>query len=361
MNRYDTSRRSRLLGAIAASAAILLAACGGGASPAPSAESGASAPASAAAATTPSAAATPSKVITIGALYLDNQGFYGGIKKGIETGAAKAGANVKLLAANSGGDAAKEAQFMGTLIGAKVDAIIMSPVSVTASVPFVKQAFEAGIPIICYNTCINAADAAKYVTALVTTDNQKFGSDVGSWAGDYFIKLGMTNPKIALLNADTCEVCVQRKTGFKTGLQGKVPGVQFVADQTGYVADAAASTTQTILTAHPDINGFWAVNEGGTIGAVQGIKASNKTGQVVVFGLDMDSQIAGFLINGPTLVVTNAQDPQGMGSAAVQIALQLIAGQKPSQYTVTVPTTLYPANDKTAINQWLTAHADGLP
>jgi len=353
VNRYDMSRRSRLLvlGAIAASAAIVLASCSGGASTVP----GASAPPSAAAAT------PPSKVITIGALYLDNQGFYGGIKKGIETGAAKAGANVKLLAANSGGDAAKEAQFMETLIGAKVDAIIMSPVSVTASVPLVKQAFDAGIPVICYNTCIDPADAAKYVVALVTTDNLKFGFDVGSWAGDYFIKEGMTSPKIALLNADTCEVCVQRKTGFKTGLQAKVPGVQFVADQTGYIADAAASTTQTILTAHPDINAFWAVNEGGTIGAVQGISASNKTGQVVVFGMDIDTQIAGLLLNGPTLVVTNAQDAQGMGSAAVQIALQVIAGQKPSQYTVTIPTTLYPADNKAAINQWLTVHADGLP
>src|SRR5665647_1327034 len=60
--------------------------------------------------------------ITIGALYLDAQGFYGGIKTGIEDGSASQG--VELLGQNSGGDATKEAQFMSTLISGGVDAII---------------------------------------------------------------------------------------------------------------------------------------------------------------------------------------------------------------------------------------------
>lgn len=91
--------------------------------------------------------------VTIGALYLDAQGFYGGIKKGIETGAASE--SLRLLGQNSQGDASREAQFTSTLISGGFDAIIMSPVSATASVPVVKQAFDAGIPVICYNTCIN--------------------------------------------------------------------------------------------------------------------------------------------------------------------------------------------------------------
>ena len=78
--------------------------------------------------------------VTIGALYLDAQGFYGGIKKGIEAGAASD--KLRLLGQNSQGDASREASFASTLISSKVDAIIMSPVSATASVPVVRQAAE---------------------------------------------------------------------------------------------------------------------------------------------------------------------------------------------------------------------------
>ena len=78
--------------------------------------------------------AASAQELTIGALYLDAQGFYGGIKKGIEAGAGDS--SVRLLGQNSQGDAAKEAQFASTLIASKVSAIIMSPVSATAWAAF---------------------------------------------------------------------------------------------------------------------------------------------------------------------------------------------------------------------------------
>ena len=75
----------------------------------------------------------------------------------------------------------------------------------------VRQAAEAGIPVICYNTCINDADAQKYVKALVTTDQFKLGYDVGVVAGDYFVAKGIEKPRFGILNCDVYEACVQRK------------------------------------------------------------------------------------------------------------------------------------------------------
>src|SRR6201994_3401990 len=108
------------------------------------------------------------KRVRIGALYLDAQGFYGGIRKGIQVGAASQ--NLELIGQNSQGDAARESSFMTTLIGSDVNAIIMSPVSETGSIPVVRDAADAGIPVVCYNTCISDDAARKYVKALVTTD-----------------------------------------------------------------------------------------------------------------------------------------------------------------------------------------------
>ena len=70
--------------------------------------------------------------VKVGAIYMDSQGFYGGVQKGIITGAGDMG--VELIGNNSQGDVTKESEFIDQLISAGVEAVIMSPVSTEASV-----------------------------------------------------------------------------------------------------------------------------------------------------------------------------------------------------------------------------------
>lgn len=339
--------------------ASLLAGCSSsGSTAAPATDAPSVAPASTPAA--PSAAPSVAAEVTLGALYLDQNGFYGGIKKGIETGAADL--KLKLLGNNSGGDASKEASFMSTLIGAGVDAIIMSPVSATASVPLVKQAFDAGIPVVCYNTCINDADAQKYVKALVTTDQKQMGIDVGDQAGDWFVAKGMTAPNVAILNCDVYEACVQRKDGFKEALLAKVPGAKFVADQEGFVLDKATQKATDMLTADPAIDAFYATTDNGAMGGIQGILATGREGKTVVFGSDMSTPMADYLLTKPNiLIMTNGQTPQEMGSLAVQQALKAINGETIDEYLTITPTKMYLASNPDDVKAWQQAHTDGLP
>ncbi|MFV0384327.1 substrate-binding domain-containing protein [Paracoccus sp. (in: a-proteobacteria)] len=298
--------------------------------------------------------------VTIGALYLDAQGFYGGIKKGIETGAGDQ--NIRLLGQNSQGDASREAQFASTLISSQVQAIIMSPVSAVASVPVVRQAFDAGIPVICYNTCINDEDAQKYVQALVTTDQVKLGYDVGVLAAEYFVEKGIDAPRFGILNCDVYEACVQRKEGFKKAVEEKLPGVVWAADQAGFEPGKSTETATTMLTGDPEINAMFATTDNGTIGAVQGIGAAGRTGKVVVFGNDISAQLAQYLLNMPeTLIATNGQQPQEMGRVSVAMALKAVKREKIDTYLTIVPTELFPSSDPDKVKEWLTAHSDGIP
>ena len=73
-------------------------------------------------------------------LFLDSQGFFGGIQKGIVEGAADS--NVSLISSNSESDPTIEAEFLDVTIGAGVDAVIMSPVSFEASVPALERVVE---------------------------------------------------------------------------------------------------------------------------------------------------------------------------------------------------------------------------
>ncbi len=58
-----------------------------------------------------------------------------------------------------------------------VDAIILSAVSENGSSRTVRRASEAGIPVICYNTCINQKGVDKYVSAYLVGDPLEFGKN----------------------------------------------------------------------------------------------------------------------------------------------------------------------------------------
>jgi simple sugar transport system substrate-binding protein len=300
------------------------------------------------------------KHVRIGALYLDAQGFYGGIRKGIQVGAATE--SLDLIGQNSQGDAARESSFMTTLIGSDVDAIIMSPVSETGSIPVVRQAADAGIPVVCYNTCISGAAARTYVNALVTTNQVKMGEQAGELAARYFRSKHLTAPHVAILNCDVYAACRQRKAGFERTLSAKVPGVRYVADRTGFLTGEAARTAADILTAKPDADAIYASNEGGTLGAVQAIEATRRAGRTVVLGSDIGVQIAEAMLARPeTLVLTVGQDPQRMGHVAVQEALGAVRGKQNARFETYIPTTEFTSDHRRGILTWLADHRDGLP
>lgn len=95
------------------------------------------------------------KEMTIGAIYLDTRGYYAGVRQGVQDAAKDSSVQVQLIETNARGDISKESTFVDTLVARNVDAIILSAVSENGSSRTVRRASEAGIPVICYNTCIN--------------------------------------------------------------------------------------------------------------------------------------------------------------------------------------------------------------
>jgi ABC-type sugar transport system substrate-binding protein len=327
--------------------AILLSACSGTATQAP------------AATTAPATSAPSSGQVTIGALWLDEQGFYAGVKKGIETNSASQ--NLKLLGNNSKGDPALEAQFMQTLIDTNVKAIIMSAVSEDSSLALIKQAHDKGIPVVCYNTCIKQADADQYVYAWVTGDQTQQGGQVGKAMGQYFVSKNITAPKVAIVSCERYEACKQRNTGFSAELKKLVPGAVIVDNQEGLTIDDATRVATDMLTKNPDLNGIYGEAESMAVGATKAIEAAGKVGQVFVFGHDMALDTAQLLDKGDVLLMIDAIPAQQVGKLAVEEALKAIDGTPKGATIVPVTPIDYTASDKATVEAWLTEHADGIP
>lgn len=296
--------------------------------------------------------------IRIGAIYLDSQGFYGGVKAGVEEAAKASGLNVKFIETNPGGDVAKESEFMSTLIDSGVSAIIISAASADSSVPAIKQAFDAGIPVICYNTCVNDDAVDKYVTAYIIGDPVTFGSQLGEAAVAAFTDAGITAPKIGVVNCEQYEVCKLRLQGFQDALTAGLPDAEIVANQEGAEVDRAVTVAEQMLTANPDINGMYGEAGGATIGAYKAVATANKVGQILVFGSDMTTEIATELKKGDVLksvVDISGKDVGKLAWAAVRDALD---GKTPAEKVVQAPITLW---DPSTADEWLTTHTDGLP
>ena len=274
------------------------------------------------------AEATPlPEEITIGALWLDASEFYTGVRAGIEGAAANADTTVNLLGNNSQGDAAVEAEQMQTLIGAGVDAIIMSAVSETSSVALIQQASEAGIPVICYNTCIAQADAEQYVYTWITGDHFQQGSGVGQATGEYFVAAGVTDPVIAVVSCERYGACQQRIAGFTEALLALVPGATIVDNQEALEVDRAEEVATNMLTAHPEIDAFYGEAGNMVAGAAAAIELAGLSGQVVVFGHDISPTTAGLLLDGTIVKYINAMIAEDFGQTAFDLAVAAILGE----------------------------------
>jgi ABC-type sugar transport system substrate-binding protein len=297
--------------------------------------------------------------LKVGAIYMDAQGFYAGVRKGIQTGATEAGRKLDVVETNAQGDVSKESTFIDSLISAGVQAIIVSPVSADGSYRAIRRAHDAGIPVVCYNTCLNDEDMKEYISAYAVGDPFEFGHKLGDAAADYFIAQKNEAPKIAVLNCEFVEVCVTRRKCFEEALMAKVPGAKIVANQEGAVLDKAVSVASTMLSSNPDIDAFFGEAGGATLGAARAVKSQGKTGQVVVFGGDMTTEIAQELSDFSIIKAVVDISGQGLGKLALEQAIKSIDGNPPQGIKVAYDIDVYKSSDDG--KAWLEAHADGVP
>lgn len=299
------------------------------------------------------------ETLTVGAVYLDTQGFYGGVRKGVQDGAAEAGKEVRINETNAQGDAGKESSFLNTLVNGGVDAILLSAVSAEGSIPAIRSAADAGIPVICYNTCVTEEAMQEHVYAYALGDPVEFGFRLGEAAAEYFTAEGIDAPKIGVLNCEFVEVCVQRREGFEQALKDAGINYEIVANQEGAILDEAITVGENILTAHPDLDAFFAEAGGATEGAVKAVENRNMTGQTVVFGSDMTTAIAEALADNSILKAVVDISGQTMGRVAIGLALEAMDGVERDDVVEPVQIDLYTqAKDG---EDWLEAHPDGIP
>jgi ABC-type sugar transport system substrate-binding protein len=256
---------------------------------------------------------------------------------------------VELLEANSAGRPDKEIQLVNTYIASGVQAIVISPLSKTASASALRRARAEGITVITYNTGVEGDIAA----ASIESDQYGLGAVTGRAVREYIDRHLGGRARIAILSfmANAPEQNIARTSGFKDQV-ASLPGVTIVAEQDAWLAETAVKKGGDILTAHPDLDIFWAANEGGTVGSVMAVRNSGRAGRVVVFGTDASEQLADFLLADDNILQAVAgQRPFEIGFQAVETAIQAMDG-RPVDLKTALPGLLLSRADTAAVQSF---------
>lgn len=290
----------------------------------------------------------PDKPKIAGIVFQEDQ-FFRLVLFGMRDAAEKNGA--EFFEANSLNKPDKEIQLVNTYIARGVDAIVISPLSRTASKAALKRAHDNGVKIITYNSTIEGDIPAAYIES----DQFDLGAQSGRAAAKYIAEKLGGKAKIAILafRSQVPEQSDQRSGGFKSEVT-KLPGVKIVAEQDAWLAEMAVKKVGDILTANPGVNIIWAANEGGTVGSVMAVKNAGNAGKIAVFGTDTSEQLIGFLLSQDNILqAITGQKPYDIGTMAVDAAINVL-NAKPVEKKVSMPGVMLSRDDPAGIVKFKT-------
>jgi ribose transport system substrate-binding protein len=225
----------------------------------------------------------------------------------------------------------REAQIrvVENFVNAKVDGIVLAPVDETALVRPVEDAARGGVPTVVIDSGL---DTQKRV-AFVATDNHQGGVLAAERLGQL---LGGKGNVILLRYQEGSASTMAREAGFLETIKAKFSGIKMVSDNQYGSGDLgkARSTSDSLLLAHPDVDGIFCPNETTTHGMLLALEAVGKAGKVKFVGFDASDPLVQGLEKGEIhgLVV---QDPVTMGRQGVEAMVAHLRGKpvEPVQHT----------------------------
>lgn len=234
--------------------------------------------------------------------------------------------NVELQILDGEGSPEKQVSQIENFIAQGVDAIILCPQDGTALVPAVKDAIDAGIPVI---TC--SADVDENVGQVLVGSNHK---DAGIMQAEYVVEQLGGKGNIAYLRGPIGHFAeVQRYEGTKEVFD-QYPDIKIVYDQTGnWDRDQGMTLMENWLQAGEKIDCVMSQNDEMVLGAITALEGADMNTSILTCGMDAipDALLA---IEEGRLDATIFQDAFGQGSGALRVAYDAATGKEVEEQVI---------------------------
>lgn len=212
--------------------------------------------------------------------------------KSITLGFSQVGAESGWRSANTKSiqDSAKEADYtlkfsdaqqkqenqikaLRSFIQQKVDVIAFSPVVESGWDTVLKEAKDAGIPVVLTDRAVDSKDTSLYVTFL-GSDFVEEGRKAGQWLSDQYKDTAEDINIVELQGTTGSAPANDRMEGFKEVISSN-PHLKIIASQTGdFTRAKGKEVMQAFLKAHKKIDVLYAHNDDMALGAIQAIEAA---------------------------------------------------------------------------------------
>ena len=254
---------------------------------------------------------------------LDNP-FFQTMESGIKDQASTAGVPVTVQAANSITDTTGQGDKLNGLAGQDFKCFVVNPITGTNLIQGVASLSAKNVPIINIDSPIDE-DAAKSANAKIATYIGTDNTDAGSQAAAQMGTLLPQGGKVALIGGTAGDVTsAARLDGFTSGKPANITIISTVAAD--WERQQALTKATDIMTANPDLAGFFVANDDMGLGVAQAIANKGKTGQIKVISVDGNKDAFDAVKAGGIDAVV-AQFPYVIGAMGVEACQAAIAGK----------------------------------
>lgn len=248
--------------------------------------------------------------------------FWVAVEKGAKAAAKEFQVDIEWNGAPSETEYARQIQIVDSMINRKVDGLAVAATERRALVASVDRAMKQGIPVTIFDSGIEGENYTSYVA----TNNYE-GGQLGARAMGKLI--GGKGEVGLILHAPGSASTMDRERGFTDVIEKEFPEIKIVATQYG-MADRskARAGAENILTAHPNLSGFFGSSEPSTTGASLAVKARGLAGKVKVVAFDASDNLVEDMKAGAIQAMV-VQDPFQMGYQAVKTLIDKLDGKAP--------------------------------
>jgi ribose transport system substrate-binding protein len=245
--------------------------------------------------------------------------FWDSVRKGAECAASKmTDVKVQWDGVTAESDVTGQVNLLQNFLTRQVDGLVYAATDAKVLAQVTQDAQSQRVPVINIDSGTNPQPNK---VPLFATDNVAAARKAADLLAD---ALGPGERRVAFIPFQPGTMTNdQRTTGFKEGL-AKHPNLQLVAEQSSNSdPNTALSVTENILTANPGLDGIFAANEPGVIGATNALNQAGKAGKIKLIGWDASpDEVKGVTSGAITALVV--QNPFRMGFDSVNAMVKTV-------------------------------------
>lgn len=246
--------------------------------------------------------------------------FWQAVKDGADQAAEEFGVRITFEGPDNETMVDRQIDMLAAALANNPSAIGFAALDSQAAIPLLRQAADADIPIIAFDSGVDS----DIPMATATTDNVA----AAALAADKMAEFLSGEGTVAVVAHDqTSRTGIDRRDGFLNRIESEYPNIEVVSVQYG-AGDQLQSTevAKAILTANPGLGGMFGTNEGSAIGIVNAVREMGAEG-VTVIGYDSGKAQTDAIREG-LMAGAITQNPVGIGYETVKAAVAAMNGEE---------------------------------